>query len=67
MATTEAKTVYRKRAPTAETPFGFIKGVMGYRKFLRRGIKAVRAEWAAICTAYNISKLMRIWPVATAG
>src|SRR5215204_6080968 len=31
----------------------------GFRQFLLRGIDAVAAEWAMICTAHNLTKLAR--------
>jgi hypothetical protein len=31
----------------------------GLRRFLLRGIENVRAEWALICTAHDLTKLAR--------
>ena len=31
----------------------------GVRQFLLRGIEKVKAEWAIICTAHNLTKLAR--------
>ena len=42
----------------AETPFGFIKSVMGVRQFLLRGLEKVGIEWLWISTAYNLKKLL---------
>jgi hypothetical protein len=47
----------RKRKSTDELVFGCIKGAMGFRQFLLRGIDKVRGEWALVCIAYNIRKL----------
>ena len=58
MKTKEGKEVYRRRTPVAETPFGYIKGVLGIRQFLVRGLDKVRTEWRWICTAYNLRKLL---------
>ena len=41
----------------AETPFAILKGVMGLRQFLLRGLEKVRTEWLWACTAYNLKKL----------
>ena len=38
---------------------GQIKQARGFRQFLLRGIENVRAEWAMICTARNLTKLAR--------
>ena len=37
--------------------FGQIKQARGFRQFLLRGVKKVRAEWAMICTTHNLLKL----------
>jgi hypothetical protein len=34
-----------------------IVGLVGFRQFLLRGVKKVRAEWAMICTTHNLLKL----------
>lgn len=48
---------YRLRKQTVEPVFGQIKQARGFRQFLLRGIEKVRAEWAIICTAHNLTKL----------
>lgn len=58
MAQKTAPSIYSKRAPVSEGVFAQIKGSMGIRKFLTRGMKKVRTEWLWICTAYNINKLL---------
>jgi transposase len=50
---------YRLRKQVVEPVFGQIKQARGFRQFLLRGIKKVKAEWAMICTAYNLRKLAR--------
>jgi transposase len=50
---------YRLRKQIVEPVFGQIKQERGFRQFLLRGIEKVTAEWALICTAHNIVKLMR--------
>ena len=48
---------YRLRKQTVEPVFGQIKQARGFRQFLLRGIEKVKAEWALICTAHNLTKL----------
>jgi len=48
---------YRLRKQIVEPVFGQIKQARGFRQFLLRGINNVRAEWALICTAHNLTKL----------
>jgi transposase len=60
MSTKEGRKIYRQRAPVIEGTFGTIKGSMGIRGFLLRGLEKVNTEWLWICTAYNLKKLMRL-------
>lgn len=50
---------YRLRKQIVEPVFGQIKQARGFRQFLLRGIDKVKAEWAIICTAHNLTKLAR--------
>ncbi len=50
---------YRLRKQIVEPAFGQINQARGFRQFLLRGLEAVRAEWAPICTAHNIKKLAK--------
>ena len=43
----------RLRKQIVEPVFGQIKQARGFRQFLLRGLEAVQAEWALICTAHN--------------
>ena len=53
------ETPYRLRKQIVEAVFGQIKQGRGFRQFLLRGVEKVRAEWAMICTAHNLTKLAR--------
>lgn len=59
MRTEPAKKKYDQRMRIAETPFGLIKGVLGLRQFLLRGLEKVRTEWRWACAAVNLDKLVR--------
>jgi hypothetical protein len=50
---------YRLRKQVVEPVFGQIKQARWFRQFLLRGFDKVKAEWALICTAHNLSKLAR--------
>lgn len=54
---------YRLRKQVVEPVFGQIKQARGFRQFLLRGFENVRAEWAMVCTAHNLTKL---WAAARA-
>jgi len=59
MATPEAKAVFDRRSGIAETPFGYLKGVLGLRQFLHRGLDKVDHEWRWSCLSLNLKKLVR--------
>jgi hypothetical protein len=40
-----------------EPVFGIIKEVMGFRRFLLRGLEKVKGEWRWVCLAYNLKRL----------
>lgn len=60
LRTKSGKAIYAKRKSTIETVFGIIKAVMGYRKFLRRGLNAAGREWELICVAFNLKRLFAL-------
>jgi transposase len=49
---------YRLRKQTVEPVIGQIKQARGFRQFLLRGFIKVQAEWALVCTAHNLTKLV---------
>lgn len=57
LKTKEGKAFYAKRKTTSEPVFGIIKEVMGFRRFLLRGLAAVKGEWRLVCLAYNLKRL----------
>ena len=61
MCTEAGLKAYKKRAPASETPFAGCKNILGIRRFMRRGMSAVEAEWAAVCAALNFRHLFSHW------
>jgi transposase len=61
LATKSGKARYRKRKHIAEPPFGWIKGVIGFRRFSLRGIESVRGEWNLVCMAVNLRRMGTNW------
>lgn len=59
MAEPAAKEAYRRRLHAGETPFAYIKQVLGLRQFLLRGLPKVETEWLWACTTHNLMKLLR--------
>ena len=37
--------------------FGIIKEVMGFRRFMLRGLSSVQGEWVLVCMAFNLKRL----------
>ena len=54
----ESKAIYSIRQHTVEPVFGNIKYNLGYRTFLLRGLGKVSAEFALMCSAHNLLKLL---------
>lgn len=59
MRTERGAAIYAHRAPGVEGAFAQIKGRLGVRRFNRRGLRKVRADWMWVCTAHNLMKLIR--------
>jgi hypothetical protein len=57
LKTEAGRKTYNKRMHIAETSFAILKGILGVRQFLLRGLEKVRTEWLWVCTAYNLKKL----------
>ena len=58
MATKEAQNIYRLRRHPGERPFAMIKHHFGLRRFLLRGLDAVRDEWCWATIAFNLQVIM---------
>jgi transposase InsO family protein len=53
----EGRRWYRRRKAIAELPFGWIKHVLGFRRFSLRGLKKVQGEWQLVCAALNLKRI----------
>jgi transposase len=60
----EGRRTYRLRKQTVEPVFGIIKSVMGFTRFLLRGLGHVNGEWSLVRLAYNVK---RLWTLQLAG
>lgn len=67
LATATGKQKYKLRQQTVEPVFGIIKSVLGFRRFLLRGLEKVKLEWALVCAAYNLKRLHRLAGLKLAG
>jgi transposase len=66
LKTPEGKARYARRKTTSEPVFGIIKEVMGFRRFLLRGLEKVKGEWRLVCLAYNLKRLCVLSPGVSA-
>ena len=60
LQTSEGKKLYAKRKHTPEPVFGIIKSVLGFRQFLLRGLKKVKAEWTLVTLAWNLKRMFAL-------
>jgi transposase len=60
LKTDDAKAKYKRRKHTVEPVFGIIKNVLGFSRFLLRGIEKVKAEWLLVTLAYNCKRLCNL-------
>jgi transposase len=59
LCTEEGSATYAKRSVMVEPVFGQHKHLRGFRRFARRGLIAVQAEWQLMNTVHNLLKLYR--------
>ena len=53
----EGRAAYAERKWLSEAPFGWIKHVLGFRRFSLRGLAKARGEWVLVCLALNVKRL----------
>lgn len=57
----EVRQRYLKRQGMVEPVFSHLKCRQGLRRFRRKGLKAVRCEFALRAMAYNLSRAVALW------
>jgi len=57
LADADGKARYARRKAMVEPANGWIKNVLGFRRFSLRGLQAVRGEWDLICLATNLRRM----------
>ena len=57
LSTPAGRAVYAERKWLSEAPYGWIKHVLGFRRFSLRGLAKVRGEWDLVCLAVNAKRL----------
>ncbi len=59
LRTVKGRAIYARRKAIVEPVFGQVKGAMGFRQFLLRGLGQMRGEWRLVCLSYNLRKMFR--------
>lgn len=59
-ATPGGRARYKQRQQTVEPVFGIIKHVLGFRRFLLRGLEKVSLEWSLVSLADNVKRLYTV-------
>ncbi len=57
LRTKRGRARYRKRKHLVESPFGWVKNVLGFREFSLRGMCKVRGELNLLCLALNLRRM----------
>jgi transposase len=60
LASEAGRARYRRRKAIVEPVIGWIKEVLGFRRFSVRGERKVRGEWNVVCLALNLKRFHRI-------
>jgi len=60
LASDRGRARYRRRKAIVEPVIGWIKEVLGFRRFSLRGEAKARGEWNVVCLAVNLKRLHRI-------
>jgi len=64
--TEQGRELYSRRKAIVEPVFGQVKEARGFRRFLLRGLEAIRGEWRLVCLTHNLLKLWRYGRVPAA-
>jgi hypothetical protein len=60
MNTQQGSEKYKLRQQTVEPVFGINKSVLGFRRFMLRGLEKAKLEWTLVSTAYDLKRLNRM-------
>ena len=60
LASDSGRARYRRRKAIVEPVIGWIKAVLGFRRFSLRGEAKARGEWNVVCLAVNLKRLHRV-------
>ena len=55
------RAILKQRGAIVEPVFGWVKEVMGFRRWTVRGLEKVQTQWLLLCTAMNLIRLHKHW------
>jgi hypothetical protein len=55
------RAILKQRGATVEPVFGWVKEVMGFRRWTVRGGEKAKTQWLLLCTAMNLLRLHKHW------
>lgn len=58
------KKIYRRRKAIVEPVFGWIKHILGFRRFSLRGLSKVAGEWQLVCLVVNMKRMSTVMQTA---
>ncbi len=61
LSSVEGCAIYDRRKVMVEPVFGNMKFNLGFRRFVLRGLKKIKAEFLLMCIAHNLKKMSRCW------
>ncbi len=62
LASAKGKAQHAKRTWLSGAPNGWVKEVVGFRRFSARGARKVRGEWHPVRLALNIKRMAALAP-----
>ena len=65
LATAAGRAMYGQRKWLSEAPNGWIKNVLGFRRFSVRGLEKVGGEWDLACMSVNLRRLHALNMIST--
>ena len=57
LATVAGRAAYAQRKWLSEAPNGWVKHVLGFRRFSLRGLEKAQGEWDLVCLSLNVKRL----------
>ena len=60
LATETGRATCARRKWISEAPHGWIKEVLGFRRFSVRGLRKTQGEWDLVCLALNVKRLQSL-------